>query len=51
MGANRPEVSQEEIEKVCKDANIYDFITTLPQAFETDCGYCSISTGLLTNGH
>lgn len=30
MGADRDDVSEDEIIKVCKEANIYDFITSLP---------------------
>ena len=30
MGADRDDVSEEEIVKACKEANIYDFITSLP---------------------
>jgi len=30
LGANRDEVSDEEVIKACKDANIYDFIVSLP---------------------
>jgi len=30
LGTNRTDVSDEEIEKACRDANIYDFIMSLP---------------------
>jgi ATP-binding cassette subfamily B (MDR/TAP) protein 1 len=32
------EVSQEEIEKACADANILGFINSLPDGFETKVG-------------
>ena len=32
------EVSDERIIQACKDANIYDFIMSLPDGFATDCG-------------
>ncbi|KAL9112835.1 MAG: hypothetical protein Q9227_002912 [Pyrenula ochraceoflavens] len=38
MGADRPDVSDEEIIRACKDANIYDFIMSLPDAFHTQLG-------------
>jgi len=40
LGASKPqeEVTQEEIDQACKDANIYDFITSLPQGFDTQVG-------------
>ncbi|WWD20569.1 hypothetical protein CI109_105045 [Kwoniella shandongensis] len=40
LGANKPmeEVTQAEIEKACKDANIYDFIMSLPDGFDTEVG-------------
>jgi len=40
LGASKPpeEVTQEEIDRACKDANIYDFITSLPQGFDTEVG-------------
>ncbi|KAF9510493.1 hypothetical protein BS47DRAFT_1373308 [Hydnum rufescens UP504] len=40
LGAVKPveEVSQEEIDRACKDANIYDFIMSLPKQFETEVG-------------
>ncbi len=34
----KPEASMEEIESACKAANIYDFINTLPQKFDTIVG-------------
>lgn len=33
-----PEVSQAEIDQVCRDANILEFIQSLPQGFETEVG-------------
>ncbi|OCF58535.1 ATP-binding cassette, subfamily B (MDR/TAP), member 1 [Kwoniella mangroviensis CBS 10435] len=40
LGANKPmeEITQEEIENACKDANIYDFIMSLPDGFDTEVG-------------
>ncbi|KAI6039921.1 P-loop containing nucleoside triphosphate hydrolase protein, partial [Pisolithus marmoratus] len=40
LGATKPisEVTQEEIEVVCRDANILDFIQSLPDGFDTEVG-------------
>ncbi|KAH9941048.1 multidrug resistance protein 1 [Amylocystis lapponica] len=40
LGATKPEseVTQEEIETACRNANILDFITSLPQGFDTEVG-------------
>ncbi|KAI5988984.1 ATP-binding cassette transporter subfamily B, member 1 [Pisolithus albus] len=40
LGATKPvsEVSQEELEAVCRDANILDFIQSLPNGFDTEVG-------------
>ncbi|KAI9463109.1 ATP-binding cassette, sub-family B, member 1 [Boletus coccyginus] len=40
LGATKPEseVTQEEIEAVCRDANILDFIWSLPDGFNTRVG-------------
>ncbi|KZT56320.1 P-loop containing nucleoside triphosphate hydrolase protein [Calocera cornea HHB12733] len=40
LGANKPaeEVTQEELEDACRDANILDFIQSLPDGFETNVG-------------
>ncbi|KAG8897295.1 GTPase-activating protein [Tulasnella sp. 408] len=40
LGSGKPtsEVTQEEIEQVCRDANILEFIQSLPQGFETEVG-------------
>ncbi|EAU80745.2 multidrug resistance protein 1 [Coprinopsis cinerea okayama7 len=40
LGAIKPhsEVTQEEIEAACRDANILDFIQSLPQGFDTEVG-------------
>ncbi|KAF8852381.1 ABC transporter-like protein [Acephala macrosclerotiorum] len=48
LGADRkPEdVSEEDIIQACKDANIYEFILSLPEAFSTVCG----SKGTLLSG-
>ncbi|KAF2086861.1 ABC transporter-like protein [Saccharata proteae CBS 121410] len=46
LGADRDNVPEEAIIKACKDANIYDFIMSLPEAFDTVCG----SKGALLSG-
>ncbi|CCG81794.1 ABC multidrug transporter Mdr1 [Taphrina deformans PYCC 5710] len=38
LGANRDDVSQAELEQACRDANILEFIESLPAGFETMCG-------------
>ncbi|KIK49186.1 hypothetical protein CY34DRAFT_797578 [Suillus luteus UH-Slu-Lm8-n1] len=40
LGASKPEseVTQEEIEAACRDANILDFIQSLPDGFNTEVG-------------
>ncbi|KAI0267305.1 P-loop containing nucleoside triphosphate hydrolase protein [Gloeopeniophorella convolvens] len=40
LGATKPasEVTQEELEEACRNANILDFIQGLPDGFETDVG-------------
>ncbi|WVO17493.1 hypothetical protein L204_105185 [Cryptococcus depauperatus] len=40
LGSNKPmeEVTQAEIDSVCKQANIYDFIMSLPECFDTEVG-------------
>jgi len=40
LGATKPvlEVTQEELEQACRDANILDFIQSLPDGFETNVG-------------
>ncbi|KAI6117491.1 P-loop containing nucleoside triphosphate hydrolase protein [Pisolithus croceorrhizus] len=40
LGAIKPvsEVTEEEIEAVCRDANILDFIQSLPNGFDTEVG-------------
>lgn len=47
LGADREGVPEEEIIKACKDANIYDFIMSLPDGFNTVCGQ---KGGLLSGG-
>ena len=39
-GSNRPaaEITQEELETACRDANILDFILSLPDGFNTEVG-------------
>ncbi|KAG8955981.1 GTPase-activating protein [Tulasnella sp. 424] len=40
LGATKPasEVTQEEIEQACRDANILEFIQSLPSGFDTEVG-------------
>ena len=38
LGASREDVSQAELEQACKDANILEFIESLPSGFDTMCG-------------
>lgn len=38
LGSSRDVVSQQEIETACKNANIHDFILSLPQGYNTMCG-------------
>ncbi|KAG8924894.1 GTPase-activating protein, partial [Tulasnella sp. 408] len=40
LGSAKPtsEITQEEIEQACRDANILEFIQSLPQGFETEVG-------------
>ncbi|KAJ3557819.1 hypothetical protein NM688_g1271 [Phlebia brevispora] len=40
LGATKPEseVTQEELEEVCRNANILDFIQSLPDGFDTEVG-------------
>lgn len=47
MGASHDNVSDTEIEAVCKEANILDFITSLPDGFSTVVGS---KGGLLSGG-
>ncbi|KAF2404519.1 ATP-binding cassette transporter ABC4 [Trichodelitschia bisporula] len=46
LGADREGVPEEEIERACRDANIYEFIVSLPEGFNTICG----SKGALLSG-
>ncbi|WVQ85989.1 hypothetical protein IAT38_008157 [Cryptococcus sp. DSM 104549] len=40
MGAGKPveDVGEDEVVRACKDANIYDFIMSLPDGFQTETG-------------
>ncbi|KAI9787255.1 MAG: GTPase-activating protein [Geoglossum umbratile] len=38
LGSDRPDVSEEAVIQACKDANIYDFILSLPEGFNTVVG-------------
>ncbi|OCK82170.1 ABC transporter-like protein [Lepidopterella palustris CBS 459.81] len=46
LGADQEEVPEEDIVQACKDANIYEFIMSLPEGFNTVCG----SKGTLLSG-
>ncbi|PPJ58180.1 hypothetical protein CBER1_02559 [Cercospora berteroae] len=46
LAVNEDNVSEEKLVKVCKEANIYDFITSLPSGFETIVG----SKGTMLSG-
>ncbi|KAF7369875.1 hypothetical protein MSAN_00616700 [Mycena sanguinolenta] len=49
LGALEPEaeVTQEEIEAVCRDANILEFIQSLPKGFETEVERIAIARALM----
>lgn len=47
LGTQKPDISQEAIVKACKDANIYDFIMSLPEGFNTVVGN---KGGMLSGG-
>ncbi|KAJ3497303.1 hypothetical protein NLG97_g2010 [Lecanicillium saksenae] len=38
LGTSREDVSDEELEHACREANIYDFIVSLPDGFNTTVG-------------
>ncbi|KAF8536117.1 ABC transporter-like protein [Trichophaea hybrida] len=46
LGGDRDDVTDADVESACKDANIYDFIMSLPEGFNTVCG----SKGALLSG-
>lgn len=46
LGGNRPDVPDSEVEFACREANIYDFIMSLPEGFSTVVG----SKGSLLSG-
>lgn len=50
LGAIKPEseVTQEEIEKACRDANILDFILSLPEYVNSCTLYVSVSHAFIT---
>ncbi|ROV87535.1 hypothetical protein VMCG_10685 [Cytospora schulzeri] len=47
LGTDRDNVSEEELVRCCKDANIYDFIISLPSGLDTPVGSkgCMLSGG------
>jgi ATP-binding cassette subfamily B (MDR/TAP) protein 1 len=47
LGVDKDEVSEETLIKVCKDANIYDFVMSLPEGFDTVVGS---KGGMLSGG-
>ncbi|KAL2843559.1 P-loop containing nucleoside triphosphate hydrolase protein [Aspergillus pseudodeflectus] len=47
LGMENDEVGEEEIARACRDANIYDFIISLPQGFNTEVGS---KGGMLSGG-
>ncbi|KAJ9405152.1 hypothetical protein DTO045G8_7165 [Paecilomyces variotii] len=47
LGTDRTDISEEAIIKACKDANIYDFILSLPEGFSTVVGS---KGGMLSGG-
>ncbi|KAE8139350.1 P-loop containing nucleoside triphosphate hydrolase protein [Aspergillus pseudotamarii] len=47
LGSNTPDVADDLLIKACKDANIYDFILSLPQGFSTIVGN---KGGMLSGG-
>ncbi|KAL1969025.1 hypothetical protein VTN77DRAFT_859 [Rasamsonia byssochlamydoides] len=47
LGSNQSDVPEEAIIKACKDANIYDFIMSLPEGFDTMVGS---KGGMLSGG-
>lgn len=46
LGGARDDITDDEIAAACKSANIYDFIQSLPEGFQTLCG----SKGTLLSG-
>lgn len=46
LGVNHTDVSEDEIIQVCKDANIYDFIMSLPTGFDSVIG----TKGIMLSG-
>ncbi|KAJ2974997.1 hypothetical protein NQ176_g5761 [Zarea fungicola] len=46
LGTSREDVTDEELEHACREANIYDFIVSLPEGFNTTVG----SKGALLSG-
>jgi ATP-binding cassette subfamily B (MDR/TAP) protein 1 len=38
LGIDETQINDHQLSEACSTANIYDFITSLPEGFETDCG-------------
>jgi ATP-binding cassette subfamily B (MDR/TAP) protein 1 len=47
IGVNDGDISEEALHSVCRDAGIHDFISSLPEGYDTDVG---ISGNLLSGG-
>jgi ATP-binding cassette subfamily B (MDR/TAP) protein 1 len=43
LGVNENEVAEEELHSVCRDAGIHDFISSLPEGYDTDVGLSGVS--------
>jgi ATP-binding cassette subfamily B (MDR/TAP) protein 1 len=39
LGVDETQINDQQLSEACHTANIYDFITSLPEGFETDCGH------------
>ncbi|ORX81763.1 leptomycin B resistance protein pmd1 [Basidiobolus meristosporus CBS 931.73] len=38
LGTDRDDIAQEDVERVCKQANIHDYVMSLPNGYDTECG-------------
>ncbi|KAF1968688.1 P-loop containing nucleoside triphosphate hydrolase protein [Bimuria novae-zelandiae CBS 107.79] len=43
LGVNERHVTEPELHRACRDAGIHDFITSLPQGYETDVGTSGVA--------